>query len=260
MRKFILLFLSTFSLFSAPVENPAFPSIIQKGFWMPKDYWLGIRTGYEGDFVADAKLEQFEEGNGRVDDYTQESNCGAFTLNFMRRVDVFTVLGSSRTYADWRFTSSGLTQRAQVETLYDFIWGVGTRGILFCRDCWTIGAGARYESAHYNNLWITIDGAPAHVSGSYLHWREWQVDLDFAYNIDIFTPYIGVKYSNARTVIGNVDVPIANDGSGMNQFKNRIPVGVFIGCTLSTGKYFMLNVEGRLVDEEAVTISGDIRF
>ena len=43
-------------------------------------------------------------------------------------------------------------------------------------------------------------------------------------------------------------------------FENRTPVGIVIGCSISNGKYFMLNIEGRLIDEDAVTISGDLRF
>jgi hypothetical protein len=86
------------------------------------------------------------------------------------------------------------------------------------------------------------------------------VDLALSYRIEIFSPYIGLKYSDVRAKIGQFQTTIANNGSGSNVFNNRYPVGVFIGCSLTTGKYFMLNLEGRLVDEEAVTISGDVRF
>ena len=88
----------------------------------------------------------------------------------------------------------------------------------------------------------------------------WQVDADMSYRIDIFTPYIGVKYSNVRSGVGILSTAISNSGLGVNFFENRSPVGVFIGCSLSSGKHFMLNIEGRLIDEEAVTISGDFRF
>jgi len=69
-----------------------------------------------------------------------------------------------------------------------------------------------------------------------------------------------VKYSSVRAKAGNFQTTISVNGTGSNQFTNHTPVGVFIGCSLTTGRYFMLNVEGRLVDEEAVTISGDVRF
>ncbi len=147
-----------------------------------------------------------------------------------------------------------------LETLYNFLWGAGGRVLLFEWGCASLGCGGRYEHSNYDGVWITSNGVVQNASGSHLHWREWQIDLDLSYKIDIFCPYIGVKYYNLKTDVGTFSVPVAANGSGNNQFKNRTPVGVFIGCTLSTGKYFMLNVEGRLVDEEAVTISGDFRF
>lgn len=260
MKRFLILLTISVGLFGAPVENPSSPKLIEEGFFIPKDSPVNVRVGYEGDFVGDARLKQYGPGSGQVDTYEQQTNSGTCTINFFDRVDLYTVLGTSRTYADWRFTASGITHRAQVETLYDFLWGLGARGILYEYGNCSFGLGGRYENSHYDNLYLTIDGAVKRVAGTYLHWQVWQIDLDFSYKIDMFCPYIGVKYSNVRTKIGNFTTAIANNGSGTNQFENRTPVGVVIGCTLTSGKYFMLNLEGRLVDEEAVTISGDLRF
>ena len=249
------------SLCAAPVGNSYAPKLIEEGFFIPKDFCVNARSGYEGDFVADGKMEQFRQGSGRVDSYSQETNSGTITFNAVNRLDLFGILGSSRTSADWRFTDSeGGVHRIELETNYDFLWGAGARAILFewTNTCLTLGG--RYEFAQYFPSWLTSDGIPQSVSNSKLHWREWQIDLDLSYKIDIFAPYIGVKYSNARTKISGFSTPISESGTGTDQFKNKIPVGVFIGCGLSSSKYFMLNIEGRLVDEEAVTVSGDIKF
>ena len=260
MKKLVVLLGLISSVFAAPVENPSSPRLIQEGFFIPKTSPVTIRAGYEGDFVGDARLEQYSESSGRVDDYSQDSNCGVLTVNICNRVDLYSLFGTSRTNTDWRFTFDDVTSRSEVETLYDFIWGIGARAILFDSETLCLGLGGRYEQSNYDDLWMTIDGNVQRANGSFLHWRVWQIDLDFSYKIDIFSPYIGIKYSNVRTKIGNLSFPISDDGLGTNQFKNRNPVGVVIGCSLSSGKYFMLNVEGRLVDEEAVTISGDLRF
>lgn len=244
-------------LFGLPVGNPAAPKLIEEGFFIPCDFWGSVRIGYEGDFVSDAKMEQFHSSDGRVDSYQQETNSGIISFNILNRVDLFGVLGSSRTSTDWRFVdAANAVHRIELETNYDFLWGVGIRGILYQWECLCLGAGGRYESARYDPSWITSNGVPEPTSNSLLSWREWQIDLDAGYKIDIFTPYIGIKYSNARTMISGLTEVISQH----NQFTNRIPIGVFIGCSLSSSKYFMLNVEGRLVDEEAVTVSGDIRF
>jgi hypothetical protein len=260
MKAFILFAILSGSIFAAPVENTSAPQLIKCGFFIPKDSVVSVRAGYEGDFVADGRMQQHDWGNGRVDSYTQETNSGTVTLNFLNRLDIYGLVGSSRTCADWRFTTGGDVHRAQLETLYNFLWGAGARGILYESSCFAFGAGGRFEHSKYDNLWMTIDGAVQKASHTELHWRVWQIDLDMSYKIDLFTPYIGVKYSNVRSGVGIFSVPISNSGMGVNCFKNRTPVGVFIGCSLSSGKYFMLNIEGRLIDEEAVTISGDFRF
>lgn len=248
------------SLFAAPVGNPSAPQLIEEGFFISRDSWVDLRAGYEGDFVSDGRLKQYKHGSGRVDSFAQDTNAGTVTLNILDRLDLYALFGSSRVRSEWRFNTGGGANIADLETLYNFLWGLGARGILFEWGAAALGLGGRYEHANYSNVWLTINGSSTPANGTHLKWREWQIDLDLSYKIDIFTPYIGVKYSSAKSNVGTFGVPIASDGSGTNQFENRTPVGVFIGCTLSTGKYFMLNVEGRLVDEEAVTISGDVRF
>ena len=248
-------------LHAAPVGNTAEPQVIQEGFLIPRDSWVNFRLGYEGDFVSDGRLKQVQEGAGPVDNYSQTTNSGTVTLNFVERLDLFAVFGSSRTSAEWRFTNAqDIVHNAEMETFHDFLWAAGGRAILFQWGNCDLGCGGRYAAVNNHPSWLTIDGVNASVAGASCDWKEWQVNLDVSYHIEILTPYVGVKYSNAQTRLGTFPTEIAADGSGNNHFKNKTSVGVFVGCSFSTGKYFMLNVEGRLIDEEAVTVSGDFRF
>lgn len=248
------------SLSAAPVGNAAAPGLIEQGFFIPKCWWGNVRIGYEGDFVSDAKMEQYAQGYGRVDSYEQQTNSGVVTFNILERADLFAVLGASRSNADWRFVDSANgVHRIEMETNYGFLWGVGARAVLYEEEEMCLTLGGRFETSSFLPSWLTSDGVPQSVSRGHVDWTEWQIDLDFSYTIDIFAPYIGAKYSHARTELSGFLYPISEKGSN-NQFKNRIPMGIVIGCGLSSGKYFMLNLEGRLIDEEAVTVSGDIRF
>ena len=262
IKKIALLYAATFSLLdAAPVGNTAAPQILEDGFFIPSDCWVDLRAGYEGDFVTDGRMKQRKQGSGRVDDYSQNTNSGTITLNILDRLDLYGVLGSSRTCAEWRFLDAEENvHNAEWETRNDFLWGVGGRAILFEWGKCDLGFGGRYSSSSYRPLWLTVDGVDESVSGAHSHWREWQLNLDVSYHIDIFTPYAGVKYSNSRNLLGGFSVAISSSGAGSNEFKNRVPVGLYLGCGLSTGKYFMLNIEARLIDEEAVTVSGDLRF
>src|SRR3990167_4628498 len=247
-------------LFSAPVGNPAAPLLIREGFLIPASSWINLRGGYEGDFVGDGKLEQTIDGTGRVDTFQQYTNSGTVILNILERLDVFGVFGSSRVLTDWRFETGSTITQIQLETFYDFLWGVGARGVVFEWDKICLGIGWRYSFCNYTPSWLTTNAVPVSIGNTQLRWREWQIDLALSYKIDLFTPYLGVKYSNAHAKLGVFSIPISASETGANQFTNRTPVGMVIGCSISNGKYFMLNIEGRLFDEDAVTISGELRF
>lgn len=252
------------SLQASGVGNPAFPRLIQKGYFIPESKGVSVRSGYEGDFVGDARLEQEKEGSGRVDCFSQSTNAGTVTLNLANRFDLYTALGASQFCASWRFeileNNALAIHRAELETLTQFLWGLGARAILFETETLTIGAGGRYSFCQAEPVTLAIDAINQAVAGSTCRWNEWQLDLDFAFQIDLFTPYLGVTYSFAQVWVGPFSTPISMNDSGVNHFETRQPVGAVLGCSISAGKYFFLNVEARLISQEAVTISGDIRF
>ncbi|MEN9654324.1 MAG: major outer membrane protein [Chlamydiota bacterium] len=246
---------------ASPVGNTASCKIIEEGFFIPPSSWIDVRMGYEGDFVSDGKMKQKIQGHGRVDTYQQDTNSGTITLNAVKRLDAYALFGSSKTKASWRFTdTTDAIHNTQMETRYDFLWAVGARAIAIEWGGCCLGFGGRYTACNYNVAWLNVDGVSSATQGARCQWHEWQVNGDFSFHIDLFTPYLGVKYSRAHTKVGSFPVAISQSGSGINQFVSRNPVGVYIGCALSTGKYFMLNIEGRLVDEEALTLSADIAF
>ena len=246
MKKFWIALLLAGSLHAAPVGNTAAPQILQKGLFIPEECWVNLRLGYEGDFVFDARL-------GSVDSYTQTANSGTATLNILERLDLYGVFGSSQSCMHWRFHDlAGDVHNAQMETTHAFLWGFGGRAILLEWGNWDLGCGGRYSSVNNPISWLTVDGSHASTQGAHSRWRQWQVNADISYHIDLFTPYIGVKYGIGKTAIGAI--------AATGNFESKCPVGLDLGCALSNGKYFMLNVEARLINEEALTISGDLRF
>ncbi len=262
MKRWIGIFVISVELWAAPVGNPSAPDLIQKGLFASSENGIDFRAGYEGDFVADGRMEQFDQGSGRVDTYQQHTNSGTFTMNVLNRLDLYGVFGSSKTKADWRFenSSAGTVTRIKVKTKHAFLWAMGARAIL-C-EWWnaSLGAGGRYSSCGHSLASLTSNGISEPVQGSHFRWKEWQVNLDLSYKIYFFTPYVGAKYSHARTALNGCSVPISSSLTGSDSLKNRDPVGFYLGCAISNGSYFMLNLEGRLIDEEAVTASCEFRF
>lgn len=257
-----IFFLLPIALSAAPVGNPAAPQLITEGFISANNnFCLSSRVGYEGDFVSDARMKQTENGSGDIDNYTQDTNSGTVTLSILDRADVYGVFGSSRTYADWRFNQpDGATNRIELETSYRFVWAAGGRFILYEWGNAILGLGGRYSQSSAPISWITFNGAPESISEASLDWHQWQVNLLFSYKIDLFIPYLGMNYLSEHTKAGPFPVPVSGRGSDFLHLKNRSSTGLVIGASLTTGKYFMLNIEGRLINEEAFSISGDIKF
>jgi hypothetical protein len=253
------LLLGCHSLLAAPVGNTSFPDLIQKGIFSSPHSTVLLRLGYEGDFVSNGRMNQ---ESGRVDLYEQWTSSGTVTLDLVRRLDLYGVFGASATKANWRFENDilGTITRIKVKTEESFLWAVGARAILIDWRNASLGLGGRYTTSEYGVKELTSNGSSAPTAGAHMNWQEWQVNVDASYKIRYFTPYIGAKYSEAKAELRDFSVPISSPFSHNNSFHNRSQIGLYLGCTISSGKYFMLNLEGRLLDEEAVTVSADFGF
>jgi hypothetical protein len=197
MRLIALFFSLLFALSApaAPVGNPAFPQLIRKGLFTSPYMELTLRGGYEGDFVADGRMNQYKQGVGRVDEYTQDTNAGTATFTLWRCLDLYGRFGSSSTKADWRFTDqNGCVHRIKIETPTQFLWGIGARALYYQWRGLALGMGGEYSACPYRLSWISSDGSSVSPEGAQFHWTQWQIQLDFSYTIRLFTPYVGCKY------------------------------------------------------------------
>ena len=105
--------------------------------------------------------------------------------------------------------------------------------------------------------WITVNGI-SHASGAQLSYREWQASFAVYHTIDLFTPYLGVKYSNVHANVHGLSKKVYPH----KHFKmyNRDRFGIALGCTLTQGKKIDLFAEVQLIDEQALTFGGNIKF
>lgn len=76
------------------------------------------------------------------------------------------------------------------------------------------------------------------------------------------TPYLGIRTSNLRLEIKKDIEYTASEGTigitGKNNADGRF--GVLTGATLSLGNTWGVRLEGRFIDETAVSLSGTFRF
>ena len=79
------------------------------------------------------------------------------------------------------------------------------------------------------------------------------------YQIDLLTPYLGVKYSNASARFKHLPTGFLPTGRHFKT-KNRRKFGMGLGTILSTGSRFAATVEVRMIDEQSITLAGEIKF
>ncbi len=253
--------LVTSSLPALPVGNPDSPGILTKGIVTPCRSSFNIRVGYEGSFVFDRRLKQYEEGTGIVDEFHLMTNAGTVTANFFERMDLFAILGTSHINAVWPVRGNLSFNRIKTESDDPFAWSVGTNILLLKWNKTVLGVGGRYFTTDPVICSLKIDGVEQDVQSAKMFYHEWQANLGIAYEAGFLVPYIGFQYTQAYS---KVEAPfvmsIARDEERENHFKTRNPYGLYLGCSVVAGKIFFINVEARLLDEEAVSVSADLRF
>lgn len=155
-----------------------------------------------------------------------------------------------------------------------FAWGLGAKGVYPLENDWFLGVQAQYLR-HRNSLknkmtekesgtFEVTAGPDIGTTGTYasaeeeMLWnakvtvQEWQIAPYVAKKLGNFVPYFGVKYSDQRSNYKDEDTKI--------KIKADDNFGVFLGTDYKIGKNFSLNIEGRFIDETAMTVGATYRF
>ena len=203
-----------------------------------------------------------------------------------------------------------------------FAWSVGARAALWECGCATLGASFQYAQSKpkveelnvlCNAAEFTINKPQGYVGADFplkleagtdaatgtkdasIDYHEWQASLALSYRLNMFTPYIGVKWSRASfdadmiriaqpklaqaildvttlnpTIAGAGDVISAQDGKlgdtmqivslQINKMKSRKSCGLAVGTTIVDADKYAVTVETRLIDERAAHVNAQFRF
>ncbi len=272
---FISALLASFPLQGLYQGNPSLPEIIDEGFFLPKDLFMGIKVGYQRDQVFNRNLKTNRTGSHHVSKVEQLYNQGVLTLNFVDRVEVYGSAGAMTIeISDRQYANDGITKQpyqVEVHSKNQFTCGAGIRADIIDWCNTTLGANASFQYADPHTKWNSLQGATVKTF-SKIRWTEWQVGVALSYHIDIFTPYIGGNYSkvNARVrktsnrafflTVPEEFLPIFSFVPPGFKMQSRNHFGLALGCDLSNGKLFDLGVEVRLISEDAITLKADIKF
>jgi len=255
-RCLFLLFLTP-QLFSLYMGNPSSPEIIREGFFFCRENWLSVQGGYQRDWVFDRSMKTVSKISNRLDDFGFITDQGILTLNLIDRIELYGSGGATRFHSAHR-PKAGVYY--QYETYDQLIWGLGFRAMIASWKGACLGFGGAYQRSGPEMKSIIFNGTPlSPLKKTKLSYDEWQLAFGLSYQIDIFIPYIGVRYSNARAQFKHLPLEALN---GIKDFKvkNRVKFGMAIGTTLSNSNRFSASVEARLIDEQSKTLAVEVKL
>lgn len=273
-----LAIMATGATYALPVGNPSEASLLCDGLIFeghcgdacdPCLNWcdaLSLRVGFYGDYVFNRHLA-VKRGAGASGDRDIEhaeifTNAGYVAGNIWDRVDVFATFGATNIFIDTNagIFIPGITSRIEIETATRFSWSVGARGTLWECGCTALGIEGQYFSTRPDIKRVTIGAIasdyPATNDRDDARYWEWQVGLGLSHRINMFVPYVAVKWSRVRWDLANNPVLTAI----LNDIRNDKHWGYAVGVSIVDCEKAALTVEGRFADEKACYVNGQIRF
>jgi len=288
MKKLIVTMLAVLTCgatYALPVMNPADASLLCDGlFWEgsccveacdPCASWcdaISFRAGYYGDFVFNRNLRTKGGGDRRIGLARSVTNAGYLAANIWDRFDVFATLGASRFFAaadaSLFITDFGGIGGARVSLLTrsEFSWSVGGRLTLWECGCTYLGIEGQYFQTCPKIRRITFaELASFYPDDLHFKYREWQVGLGISHRINIFVPYVAVKWSRAQIKTDHPTFLLTGPTVGsflgeLDDYRSQKHWGFAVGVSLIDCEKASLTAEGRWGDERAFHVNGQIRF
>ncbi|MCB9748305.1 MAG: hypothetical protein H6755_07845 [Candidatus Omnitrophica bacterium] len=251
LKKVILAFIGLLSSVSLVVAAPVKIPTGKDGDSVLADFCDGklrLSTGVEYDNVFERKLDAF--------DTTVEFNAilAEVAVEYEQNTRGYVVLGQARNIEAKKLL--GVDLNANFED--SLMWGVGLTGkssvLLEVVDIFTDISYRQTANMDYDS--VSILGTTYSKSdlggNTNADWKEWHLAFGITKDFKYFTPYAGVRYSDVETSLkfsaGGTDYNLGTANSDKK-------VGVFVGTMISPIKDVNINIQGRFIDEEALTVS-----
>lgn len=254
---FVAILVTASPLFAASVTDATKPLGHMK--------WL---ISAEDNYIYNRKMEQ-PESHSTFKFEKANQIYGKAALGLTPYFNVYTKLGVSNcgTIKD---NNTAIGNDLEIETKYGFLWGLGLSG---AKDFFGNGIKLGVD-VQFNSWQSDVDKVKSvngeSVSGSKGTIKNYEVQgtpfiskkFDFPDSNLAFTPYLGVKFSYFRTA---TDDDVAYTLGGVDKkdtwtIKGKDNVGIVVGTDLEFAERWALQVEGRFIDETAITAGASYKF
>ena len=217
---------------------------------------IGISAGFLNDYVGERKLSK-DSGKASFD-----MVGGEIVMSIMKKVDIYTMLGGALS-PEYKTNILGTSDTFDFSN--NFMWGVGADAVLYSwkdSGIQLFGDGNYRQSSGLDVDSITINGttySKSQFGGATISadWREWQAALGVSKTFKYVIPYGGIVYSDVKTSAKATALGTTYDtGSVSSQDK----VGPFVGVSILPTKWLSIDITGRFVAEEAVSVAATVKF
>lgn len=221
---------------------------------------------FSGDSIRDVKM--------RSNRFFLKGSAGVH-----QNLDLYVKLGvSDLTYKQKYLSPDVPTEREKFDGDYGFAWGIGAKakiyetssGLRFMADTqymrYKVDGDYRINGIDLKDVIMDLDPSitdPAYNTKTTL--QEWQIALYVNKTFGQFSPYAGMKYSDV-TLKNELNINFTDsEGFLSKKFETKYRadknIGVFAGTDINIiSNKLKLNIEGRFIDETAVTIGMNYRF
>ncbi len=264
MRKLIVLSLITF--FCLPLF--AYASSIGGAETQGKGK---VTVGLDQEFIIDRNMKSDGANWLNSGDYVKFVSINNLNRTMLKtsygildNLDIYVKLGVVRGRGeDTEYRGSGaIIGSADGKDNYKYknalAYGIGLKGTYPLINEWSLGIDLQYlrQKNSFSGQWS--DHNPVY-SGSYsgrATIQEWQIAPYIAKKLGNFVPYLGVKYIDLRAKMTRKD----DDEKQWEKYKADDNVGVFVGTDYKIADNWKLNLEGRFVDETAMSLGATYKF
>jgi len=217
-----------------------------------------VAIGLDQEFVFNRDIE-FDKANwdlgtisiNKVKISSLSRTMAKTSYGVLDNLDVYVKLG----LADFKSETSYSGARTG-KSIYDaknaFAYGLGMKGVYDLANDWLIGADLQYLRHRHN--WSPKGDRSG--EGDKATIQEWQIAPYLAKRLGNFVPYAGVKYSDVRMKTRWA----GKDAGDWEKYKAKDNFGMFAGTGYKLNDQLSLNVEGRFIDETAISFGCTYKF
>lgn len=246
--------------YALPVGNIGSPASFKKGLIVKdKDSRFGVILGPEVDLNSDRNMKH----QAKDTEYSFYGGKGGIII--ADRTCLYGFFGTADAEQKYSISSS----KVEWDTKTDFAWGAGGTLVIYEKDVQysdykavlRIGVDGKYRSSDLGVDKVKVDNAvydsdDAALTEKEFNCDEWQVAVGASYQFDTFSPYGGVKYSDAS---GKAKASVSGTPYEYD-FNPKSNFGIFAGIDVLAFDCLSIYAEGRFIDETAFSAGAILRF